>query len=226
MSNFLIVTITKWKQTSNNQIEYYFNLHSELTNKNWEIVHTLEEYDKYHQYLLITFSNLPLFPDLHFAYLNLQKTKILLEMYTDEILQRNDILSNPQTEVFFDLKKNHFCDFYQYQPTVILTELKSTKIIRAKELDIFISAYKNELSLLDIDLENEKSFVEKILELQTFGEGKEYFNQCVWKIVENNLKTKQQMLNEQYKAATSYDERKEIAEKLNEIIKKLSERKL
>ena len=34
------------------------------------------------------------------------------------------------------------------------------------------------------------------------------------------------MLNEQYKAATSYDERKEIAEKLNEIIKKLSERKL
>lgn len=159
MSNFLIVTITKWKQTSNNQIEYYFNLHSELTNKNWEIVHTLEEYDKYHQYLLITFSNLPLFPDLHFAYLNLQKTKILLEMYTAEILQRNDILSNPQTEVFFDLKKNHFCDFYQYQPTVILTELKSTKIIRAKELDIFISAYKNELSLLDIDLENEKSFV-------------------------------------------------------------------
>ena len=81
MSNFLIVTITKWKQTSNNQIEYYFNLHSELTNKNWEIVHTLEGYDKYHQYLLITFSNLPLFPDLHFAYLNLQKTKILLFMF-------------------------------------------------------------------------------------------------------------------------------------------------
>ena len=74
--------------------------------------------------------------------------------------------------------------------------------------------------------ENEKDIVEKILELQSFGEGKEYFNQCVWKIVENNLKTKQQMLNEQYKAATSYDERKEIAEKLNEIIKKLSERKL
>ena len=37
MSNFLIVTITKWKQTSNNQIEFYFNLHSELTNKTQNI---------------------------------------------------------------------------------------------------------------------------------------------------------------------------------------------
>lgn len=156
--NILIVSISKWKQTSTNQVEYYIQLHSEISNKNWEIVHNLEEFNKFHQYLLLNFTGLPLFPEISFAYLNLQKTKILLEMYTSEILQRSDILSNPQTEIFFDLKKNHFCDFYLYQPTLILISLKSSCLIRIKELDLFISFYKNEISILDFDLEKEKNF--------------------------------------------------------------------
>ena len=118
----------------------------------------LEEFNKFHQYLLLNFTGLPLFPEISFAYLNLQKTKILLEMYTSEILQRDDILGNPQTEIFFDLKKNHFCDFYLYQPTLILIDLKSSYLIRVKELDIFISFFKNEISILDFDLENQKNF--------------------------------------------------------------------
>ena len=156
--NILIVSISKWKQTSTNQVEYYIQLHSEISNKNWEIVHNLEEFNKFHQYLLLNFTGLPLFPEISFAYLNLQKTKILLEMYISEILQRDDILGNPQTEIFFDLKKNHFCDFYLYQPTLILIDLKSSYLIRVKELDIFISFFKNEISILDFDLEIQKNF--------------------------------------------------------------------
>ena len=74
--------------------------------------------------------------------------------------------------------------------------------------------------------EEEKKVALEILEFNSQGEGKEHFDQCVWKIVENNLKIRQQMLTEQYKVAESYEERKVIAESLNKIIKQLSERRI
>lgn len=74
--------------------------------------------------------------------------------------------------------------------------------------------------------EEEKKFVNSALELVQPGEGKQLFDKCVWKIVEENLKIKQQMLNEQYKLSENYEERKEIAKKQYEIIKKLSEKRV
>ncbi len=74
--------------------------------------------------------------------------------------------------------------------------------------------------------EEEKIFIKDIIQNYSKGLGKDYYDQCVWKIKEATLKLKQQMLSEQYKNSTSNEERKIIAIKLNEIIKELSERKI
>lgn len=73
--------------------------------------------------------------------------------------------------------------------------------------------------------EEEKEFVDNLSDFNPPG-GKESFNECVWKIVENNLKTRQQLLNEKFKAASSSQERAEILSEINKIIKQLNERKI
>ena len=85
---------------------------------------------------------------------------------------------------------------------------------------------ENKESFINGLTDDEKKVVFEILNSSAQGEGKEHFNHCVWKIVENTLKVKQQMLTEQYKVAEVYEERKQIAEKLNKIIKQLSERRI
>lgn len=79
--------------------------------------------------------------------------------------------------------------------------------------------YINELN------KEEKDIVLEILQENNPG-GKEYFDQCVWRIVENDLKIKQTILNEQFKVCKSSQERAEILNKLKVIIKKLNERRI
>ena len=50
---------------------------------------------------------------------------------------------------------------------------------------------------------------------------KEYFDQCIWKVIESALKMRQQVLNEEYKSCEDKEERVKIAKELSEIIKKL-----
>lgn len=73
--------------------------------------------------------------------------------------------------------------------------------------------------------EEEKNFVLDIFQEKTPG-GKEYFDQCIWKIVEDNLKTKQLILNEKFKIAETKEERTEILNELKTIINQLNERKI
>ena len=89
-------------------------------------------------------------------------------------------------------------------------------------LEKFKNYGQNFESYLD---EEEKAFLSELLEFDSPG-GKETFNQCVWKIVEENLKLKQQLLNEKFKSATSNSERAEILGEINKIIKQLNERKI
>ena len=72
----------------------------------------------------------------------------------------------------------------------------------------------------------EKAFIDDVMEYESPAKGKDYLDQCAWKIVEQTLRVKQQILSQQYKDAKDYDERKEIAEKLNKIIVKLSQRRI
>ena len=147
--HLLFISITKCSQNPQNQIVFNLQLHSDITNKSWELIQSFETLYKYHQYLLITFSNLPSFPDYDFASLNLQKTKVILEMFLSEILQRTDIINNPETEKLFLLSANHYKDFYKFQPTLIINDYNSHCLSQSKELGLIISYFNNELSLID-----------------------------------------------------------------------------
>lgn len=72
----------------------------------------------------------------------------------------------------------------------------------------------------------ERTFINDVMEYESPANGKDYLDQCAWKIVEQTLRIKQQILSQQYKDAKDYGERKEIAEKLNKIIVKLSQRRI
>ena len=72
----------------------------------------------------------------------------------------------------------------------------------------------------------ERTFINDVMEYESPAKGKDYLDQCAWKIVEQTLRIKQQILSQQYKDAKDYGERKEIAEKLNKIIVKLSQRRI
>ena len=156
--HLLFISITKCSQNPQNQIVFNLQLHSDITNKSWELIQSFETLYKYHQYLLITFSNLPSFPDYDFASLNLQKTKVILEMFLSEILQRTDIINNPETEKLFLLSANHYKDFYKFQPTLIINDYNSHYLSQSKELGLIISYFNNELSLIDFIPET-KAFI-------------------------------------------------------------------
>lgn len=157
-SSLLFISITKFSQNPQNQIIFNLQLHSDITNKSWELIQSFESLYKYHQYLLVTFSNLPSFPDHDFASLNLQKTKVILEIFLSEILKRNDIITNPETEKLFLLSTNHYKDFYKYQPTLIINDFHSHYLSQSRELGFIISFFNNELSLIDF-IPHTKSFI-------------------------------------------------------------------
>lgn len=71
------------------------------------------------------------------------------------------------------------------------------------------------------NLDNEeKQFIVELLEID-YSPNKDYFNQCVWKIIEVTLKMKQQVLNEEYKNSENREERLKIAQELSDIVNKL-----
>ena len=156
----ILLSIGSDNKKNEKKIIYNIQFQSELTGKNWEIEKDLEDLSNMNKYLLSNFSNLPLFPDINFAYLNLQKTKVLIEKYLTEILNRDDIISNPEVEKFFNLKE-HFQDFYKYQPTIItFSEILSSFLCKIEKFDgIYVIVYLNELSLINFN-ENEFKFEE------------------------------------------------------------------
>lgn len=150
---YIIISIPKWKQLPNSQIEYSLQLFSELTNKTWEVTKTLNEIDKYNQYLLQAYSDLPVFPDINYAILNLQKTKVLINLYLTQILNRSDIISNPETDNFFILS-NHLSNMKTTQPFCLgiddEKEQRTSIICYSDKMNIFILGYsaKNDISSL------------------------------------------------------------------------------
>ena len=73
---------------------------------------------------------------------------------------------------------------------------------------------------------------EFLLELVNFNfskyenEEQKYFNECLWKIAEQNLKKEQSILNEKYKISEDMNERVEIAKQLGKIAKQLQSKSL
>ena len=53
------------------------------------------------------------------------------------------------------------------------------------------------------------------------GNNEKYYNECLWNIVEKDLKMQQVELNEKYQKETDSEERKKILLKISEITKKL-----
>ena len=58
------------------------------------------------------------------------------------------------------------------------------------------------------------------------GNGKQYFDECLWLIVSQELVNKQTALTEQFNNCTDSDERKKIVQELSAATKALKERKL
>lgn len=168
---YIIVSIPKWKQLPNSQIEYTLQLFSELTNKTWEVIKTLNEIDKFNQYLLQAYSDLPVFPDINYAILNLQKTKVLLSLYLSQILNRSDIISNPETDNFLILS-NHLLNMKKTQPFCLGTddnkEQRTSILCYSNKLNIFIIGYsvKNDIFSLLIPSAMSTEIVVKRYNLQ------------------------------------------------------------
>ena len=165
----ILLSIGSDKKNNEKKVIYTIQFQSEFTGKNWKIEKDLEDLYNMNKYLLSNFSNLPLFPDINFAYLNLQKTKVLIEKYLTEILNRDDIISNPEVEKFFILKE-HFEDFYKYQPTIItFSEILSSFLCKIEKFEnLYIAGYLNELRLL---IFNENAFIfEELAKKNTLGQ--------------------------------------------------------
>ena len=157
----IFVSIGSNTNSNENKIIYTIQFQSEFSGKNWKIEKDLEDLSKINDFLRLIFSDLPLFPDINFAYLNLQKTKVLIEKYLNEIFKRDDIISNPEIEKFFNLKE-HFENFYKFQPTLItVSQIFSSFLCKINSFkNLYISGYINELRLIEY---NEKEFLFKEL---------------------------------------------------------------
>jgi hypothetical protein len=146
-SKFINISISKYKQILND-VEFTFQLFSDISNKHWKLQRNLSDLNNYYKYLIINFSYLPIFPEINYSLLNLEKTKILLELFLTEILNRNDVINNPQTEKFFELKNNHFSDYYLFQPKLItFSQINSQQLIFFNN-NFYLSTFKNEIRII------------------------------------------------------------------------------
>lgn len=128
------------------------------------------------------------------------------------------LLSTIKEETFsqlnFDIKQYLFNPFFK---NILIEFEKIDKAGKTNETVIKI--------LLDnLDDEGEK-LVQKLLQ-SNYKPNRDYFKECVWKIIEVSLKFKQQFLNEKYKNSEDKEERLIIAKELNEIINKLSKKEI
>lgn len=106
----------------------------------------------------------------------------------------------------FDLKQYIFNPLFKN----ILTEYEKIDKKDDEKINILLNNLDGE----------EKEFLLELLE-NDYMPNKEYFDQCIWKVIESALKMRQQVLNEEYKSCEDKEERVKIAKELSEIIKKL-----
>ena len=79
----------------------------------------------------------------------------------------------------------------------------------------------------EFDIDNEPALKE-IIDYEfknVIGDKKQYFEECLWAIIEQKLKDDQEKLSQGYKEETNSDKRREIAKKLSEIAQKLKEKR-
>ena len=85
--------------------------------------------------------------------------------------------------------------------------------------------YKVSLVYDEFDVDNEPNLIDIInYNFEQNGNNEKYYNECLWNIVEKDLKNRQSELNEQFQKCTSADERKKILLEISNIIKKLKNR--
>ncbi len=97
------------------------------------------------------------------------------------------------------------------------------EVIEKAEEGISISSYFDYF-----DIENEPVLKDCLnMDFSEYqGNGKQYFDECLWLIVSQELVNKQTALTEQFNNCTDSDERKKIVQELSAATKALKERKL
>ncbi len=79
----------------------------------------------------------------------------------------------------------------------------------------------------EFDFDSEPNLVDIInYNFENNGNNKKYYEECLWNIVEKNLKNEQQLLNEQFQKETNVEKRKEILLKISSITKKLKNKNM
>lgn len=77
----------------------------------------------------------------------------------------------------------------------------------------------------EFDMENEPNLVDIInYNFEQNGNNEKYYNECLWNIVEKDLKNQQTELNQKFLNSKDSDERKKILMQISEITKKLKNR--
>jgi len=77
----------------------------------------------------------------------------------------------------------------------------------------------------DFDFDQEPNLVDIVnYNFENNGNNEKYYKECLWNIVEKDLKNKQTVLNEQFQKETDGMARKEILMKISEITKKLKKK--
>ena len=77
----------------------------------------------------------------------------------------------------------------------------------------------------EFDMENEPNLVDIInYNFEQNGNNEKYYNECLWNIVEKDLKNKQNELNQRFMQSKDADERKNILMQISKITKKLKNR--
>ena len=85
--------------------------------------------------------------------------------------------------------------------------------------------YKISMMYDDFDMNNEPNLVDIInYNFEQNGNNEKYYNECLWNIVEKDLKNKQTELNQRFINSKDADERKEIVMQISNITKKLKNR--
>ena len=75
------------------------------------------------------------------------------------------------------------------------------------------------------DVENDK-IIADVINFEDITAPKEYFESCVWQMVENELKFRKSTLSKQYKEEIDNAKRREILAQIAEIDKQLKNKKL
>lgn len=116
----------------------------------------------------------------------------------------------PYVNYNFNLKKYLKNDTYVKLYDLIMQKYAENKTFKVSVLYDYFD-FDSESNLKDIVNYN----------FENNGNNEKYYNECLWNIVEKDLKMQQAELNEKYQKETDSEERKKILLKVSEITKKL-----